>query len=115
MEEKKKFELSVGSYIVGGVESIPHGLDSRRGFLSRETVRNWSKTSISDHFLTLFLEHFQQIAVSEGLAELFGLENRTQRVNSKRAYLVFARWANFRFRPEKFSPCNPCQFFSSLD
>ena len=77
MEEKKKFELSVGSYIVGGVESIPHGLGALRGFLSRKTVKNRSKTSFSDQFLTLWLERFQRTARSEGLAELFRLENRT--------------------------------------
>lgn len=50
-------------------------LDDPRRSETDVAARSWSKTSISDHFLTLFLEHFQQIAVSEGLAELFGLEN----------------------------------------
>ena len=47
MEEKKNFELSVGSYIVGGVESIPIGPEARRSFLSRETVKN---SSVFDRF-----------------------------------------------------------------
>ena len=93
---RKIFEISVASYVAGSVESIPHGPDSRGGFLSRETVRNWSKTSFSDHFLTRSLKRFKRIALSEVLAEFFRLENRTERVNSKRASLVSAQSANIR-------------------
>jgi hypothetical protein len=75
---RKIFEISVASYVAGSVESIPHGPDSRGGFLSRETVRNWSKTSFSDHFLTLSLERFQRLARSKGFAELFRLKNCTR-------------------------------------
>ena len=61
---RKIFEISVAFYVAGSVESIPHALDTRRGFLSRKTVENRSKRSFSDEFLTLCLERFQRTARS---------------------------------------------------
>ncbi|CAH0750184.1 unnamed protein product [Bemisia tabaci] len=68
---RKNSEISVGSYVDESAGSVAHNPAALRGFLSRETAKNWSETSVSCTFFTVFARRFSRIAPSSGLEELF--------------------------------------------